>query len=49
MIRRKVLKKVQSDSFLKENAPEKTLEKDVKENIAKHRDAKENSREKLLT
>ena len=49
MRRRKVLKKVQSDCFPKENAREKTLEKNVKENIAKHRDAKENSREKLLT
>ena len=48
MRRRKVLKKVQSDCFPKENAREKTLEKNVKENIAKHRDAKENYREKLL-
>ena len=40
---------LRSDCFPKENAREKTLEKNVKENISKHRDAKENSREKLLT
>ena len=49
MRRRTVLKKVQSDCFPKENAREKILEKNVKENIAKHRDDKQNSREKLLT
>ena len=40
---------LRSDCFPKENTREKTLEKNVKENIAEHRDAKENSREKLLT
>ena len=34
--------------YIEENIKE-ILEKNVKENIAKHRDAKENSREKLLT